>query len=280
MKYGLDVSIAGEYSDPRTLADLAAEAEQAGWDGFFVQDYMTSDSPIVDPWVALAAIAMRTEHVRIGAFMTALPRRRPWKVARETVSIDHLSNGRLIFGVGLGFQAPDFAAFGEEVDARIRAEKLDEGLAVLSGLWTGETFSFHGKHYQVNAVQLLPRPIQSPRIPVWVAGGWPNRKPFRRAARWDGIYIMTEKVNGERVMPEDIRESLAYVKTHREHSEPFEVAFADETPSHAEKASEIVRPYMDAGVTWWLEGIWAESVRKARERIRSGPPQMAIVRRS
>ncbi len=274
MKYGLDVSIAGTYSNPRTLADLAAEAEQAGWDGFFVQDFMCADEPIVDPWVALAAIAMQTRRIRIGAFMTALPRRRPWKVARETASLDHLSSGRLIFGAGLGFQALDFTAFGEEADPKIRAEKLDEGLAVLSGLWTGQPFSFRGKHYRVSEVKLLPEPIQSPRIPIWVAGGWPNRKPFRRAARWDGIYVMTDKVNGERVTPDEMREIVAYVKACRTGSDPFDVAFADKTQSDLKKAARIVRPYAEAGVTWWLEGIWGSDMRKSRVRIRSGPPRI------
>ncbi|HKZ82442.1 MAG TPA: LLM class flavin-dependent oxidoreductase [Anaerolineae bacterium] len=271
MKYGLDVSIAGEYANPRLLADLAAEAEQAGWDGFFVQDYMVSDQAVVDPWVALAAIAMQTARLRIGAFMTALPRRRPWKVARETVSLDHLSKGRLIFGAGLGFDALDFTAFGEEADPELRAEKLDEGLAILSGLWTGEPFSFQGKHYQIKEVQLLPRPIQSPRIPVWVAGGWPNRRPFRRAARWDGIYVMTQQANGERVTPKEIREIVAYVKSFRDGSDPFDVAFADETSSDLKKGAKIVQSYAEAGVTWWLEGIWGSDIRKSKERIRSGP---------
>jgi len=276
MKYGLDVSIAGAYSHPRTLADLAAEAERAGWDGFFVQDYLLSDEPIVDPWVALAAIAMQTHRIRIGAFMTALPRRRPWKVARETASLDHLSQGRLIFGAGLGFaesggEPSDFTVFGEEAGPKIRAEKLEEGLAILAGLWTGEPFSFQGKHYQVKNVRLLPKPVQSPRIPIWVAGQWPHRKPFQRAARWDGVYVMTAKVNGERLTPAELREMVAYLKAHRESPAPFEVAFAAETPSDPKMGAEMVQPYREAGVTWWLEGIWG-AYEERRARIRSGPP--------
>jgi len=273
MKYGLDVSIADEYSNPHVLADLAAEAEQAGWDGFFVQDYLIADEPIVDPWVALAAIAMRTERVRIGALMTALPRRRPWQVARQAVSLDHLSKGRVVVGVGLGFQSSDFAAFGEETNLRVRAEKLDEGVMVLSGLWTGEAFSFDGEHYQVNGVRFLPRPVQFPRIPIWVAGGWPNRKPFRRAARWDGVYVMTKKADSQSMRPEDVREMVAYVKAYRESSEPFDVAFADETSSNPKQGAEMVEPYREAGVTWWLEGAWG-SLDEVRERIVSGPPRV------
>src|ERR1041385_7825373 len=140
MKYGLDVRIDEEFAEPQTLVELALEAEQAGWDGFFVQDAMVADAALVDPIIALAAIAAHTKYIRIGAFMTALPRRRPWKVARESVTLDHLSKGRLIFGAGSGFDPTDFTAFGEEADLKMRAEALDEGLAVLTGLWSGEPF--------------------------------------------------------------------------------------------------------------------------------------------
>ena len=147
--------------------------------------------------MALAAVAMQTQRIRIGSLVTALAGRRPWQVARQVVALDHLSNGRLIFGAGLGFEAHEFTALGEDADPKIRAEKLDEGLEVLTGLWTGASLTFHGRHYHINDVRLLPGPIQSPRIPVWIAGFWPNRRPFRRAARWDGLYVGTAKVNGE-----------------------------------------------------------------------------------
>jgi alkanesulfonate monooxygenase SsuD/methylene tetrahydromethanopterin reductase-like flavin-dependent oxidoreductase (luciferase family) len=171
MQFGLDIPINGAYAHPRTLADLAAEAEEAGWDGFFLQDVLFSTEPIVDPWVALAAVAVRTERLRIGVFLTPLPRRRPWQVARQAATLDLLSQGRLIFGAALGFQALDFTSFGEDYDPRTRAEKLDEGLEIVQGLWSGEAFSFHGTHYHLENVTLLPKPLQSPRIPVWVAGG-------------------------------------------------------------------------------------------------------------
>ena len=142
MKYALNFPNFGDYSNPRELAELALDAEKAGWDGFFLWDHMTSSSrltsssniPFVDPWVALSAIAMKTESISIGTWITPLPRRRPWKVARETVSIDHLSNGRLILGVGLGAPDFEFIAYGEEVDPGIRAQKLDEGLKIIDEL--------------------------------------------------------------------------------------------------------------------------------------------------
>lgn len=276
MKYGLDVSITGAYAHAGLLADLAVLAEEAGWDGFFVQDgLLSADSEaLVDPWVALSAIALRTRHLRIGALMTPLAAYRPWQVARQTVSLDHLSRGRLIFGAGLGFQARDFAAVGEDSDPRRRAEKLDEGLEILRGLWSGETWSFHGTHYQMTSVKLLPKPLQVPRIPVWIAGTWPNHKPFRRAAGFDGMYIGSQKANGEPLTPSELQEALTYVRTQREPTSPFDVVFAGETPTDFAQAAKIVQPYASAGVTWWLEGIWTErgSYEDMRKRIQLGPP--------
>jgi alkanesulfonate monooxygenase SsuD/methylene tetrahydromethanopterin reductase-like flavin-dependent oxidoreductase (luciferase family) len=277
MKYGLDVSITGAYAHANLLADLAVLAEEAGWDGFFVQDGLlnAASEALVDPWVALCAIALRTRHLRIGALVTPLAAFRPWQVARQTVSLDHLSHGRLIFGAGLGFQAQDFLAVGEDADPRRRAEKLDEGLEILCKLWSGEAFSFHGTHYQMTEVHLLPKPMQVPRIPVWIAGLWPNRKPFRRAAGFDGIYIGSQKANGEPLTPNALQEALAYIRTQRELTFPFDVVFAGETPADFEQGAKTVQPYREAGVTWWLEGIWAErgSVEEMRERIRQGPPR-------
>lgn len=282
MKYGLDVSITGAYAHVNLLADLAALAEEAGWDGFFVQDGLlnAASEALVDPWITLCAIALRTRRLRIGAFMTPLAAYRPWQVARQTVSLDHLSQGRLIFGAGLGFQEHDFVTVGEDADPRRRAEKLDEGLQILRKLWSGEAFSFHGTQYQMTEAQLVPKPLQSPSIPVWVAGYWPHRKPFRRAARFDGIYIASQKANGEPLTHLELQEALAYLKTQREAASPFDVAFAGQTPADGEQGAKMVHPYESAGVTWWLEGIWNErgSVEEMRQRIRQGPPKSKLER--
>lgn len=274
MKYGLDASTADSYSDPHLLADLAAEAEEAGWDGFFVWDAIfarPASSPMTDPWIALAAIAMQTSRIRLGALVTPLARRRPWQLARTTVALDHLSKGRLIFGIGLGYQTLDFAAFGEDADPRMRGEKLDEGLAVLTRLWSGKRVNFQGKHYHISAVKFLPRPIQSPRIPIWVAGYWPNRKPFRRAAQWEGVLPGKE---GE-LRPDELREIMAYVQAHRTRPDPIEVAVYGYTPANSARAAKVVQPWIDAGATWWREGIgdWRGSLKTVRARIRSGPPE-------
>lgn len=275
MKYALDLSTANTYADPGLLADLAAEAEAAGWDGCFVWDAVfarPAESPMCDPWIALAAIAAKTSRIRIGAMVTPLARRRPWQIARETTSLDHLSNGRLIFGVGLGYQALDFDAFGEDADPRMRAEKLDEGLDILSQLWSGKRVNFRGKHYRVSSARFLPRPIQRPRIPIWVAGYWPNRGPFRRAARWDGV--LPGMVGEVDPTPDELREILGYIRTQRRSTSAFEVAVYGQTPSDPVRAGKTLRPLIAAGATWWREGIgdWRGGLRRVRARIRSGPP--------
>ena len=191
MLYAIDSPISGDYSDPRLLGELAYLAEQSGWDGFFIWDHLSLEGtqPIVDPWVALSVMAARTERIRIGTAVTPIPRRRPWRLARETASVDRLSGGRLTLGVGLGEPADsEYERFGEDGSLKTRAAKLDEGLDVLTGLWSGEPFSYHGEHFRVEGARFLPRPVQQPRIPIWVGGQWPNRPPWRRAARWDGVY--------------------------------------------------------------------------------------------
>jgi alkanesulfonate monooxygenase SsuD/methylene tetrahydromethanopterin reductase-like flavin-dependent oxidoreductase (luciferase family) len=278
MKFGLDVAISGDFADPRKLAALAVEAEQAGWDGFFIWDVIfanqTMEEPVVDPWVTLAAIAMQTQRIRIGAFMTPMARRRPWQVARQTATLDHLSNGRLVFGAALGYQALDFAPFGEDYDPKVRAEKLDEGLEVLTGLWTGETFRFHGEYYQVDNVKFAYKPVQSPRIPVWLAGGWPRRKPLQRAARWDGIYLATvNQATNEYLTPKEITEIVDYLQTQRKSTEPFDIALNVILPPDPKEAADVVRPYYEAGATWCVY-LSPNTVEQNRERIRLGPPKV------
>lgn len=169
--------------DPRVLADLAHEAEETGWGGFFIWDHLQFSEPAADPWVALAAMAMRTERIRLGPLITPVPRRHIAKLAREVLTLDHLSGGRVILGVGAGYpDFPEYTAFGDGGDAKIRAAKLDEGLEVLAGLWSGNPLKHHGVHYQVECPGFQPA-VQKPRVPVWVAATWPSKKPLRRAAR-------------------------------------------------------------------------------------------------
>jgi alkanesulfonate monooxygenase SsuD/methylene tetrahydromethanopterin reductase-like flavin-dependent oxidoreductase (luciferase family) len=282
MQFGINVPIFGEYADARLLAELAVEAEQAGWDGFWVWDHLQWSGeddgeprqPSVDPTVALALIAAATTRVRIGPMVLPLARRRPWKVARELATLDHLSAGRLTLGVGLGGPPGlEFGDFGEDVDVKVRAGKLDEGLAVLQGLWTGEPFEFAGKHHVVQGAQLLPPPRQQ-HVPIWVGGEWPNRAPFRRAARFDGVHPILFSVPPAE-HPAAIAELVAYIGQHRTDPGPFDVVFGAETAGDGGAGDrELVARFAEAGVTWWMEPVshWRGPLAAMRERIRRGPP--------
>ena len=288
MRFGIAVPPFGPCADPSTLADLAVDAERAGWEGCFLWDDITLKRPIpvADPWIALAAIASRTKTIRLGTTVTPLPRRRPWKVAREAITLDHLSQGRLTLGVGLGGGATEFDDLGEETDLKARAAMLDEGLDILAGLWTGEPFQHDGAHYHIREARFLPRPVQTPRIPIWVGGVWPGTAPFRRAARWDGVFPLgrTESYT-EMLTPEAVRALLKYVREHRAQAgradRPFDVVHAGLTSGTDQTADRaLVQTYADAGVTWWLEhlvpdrwGSWTGwPLEAARQRIRQGPP--------
>jgi probable F420-dependent oxidoreductase len=268
----------GEFGDPRRAARMAAEAEAAGWDGYFVWDHVLGwppDAPSYDPWVILSAVASATGRIRIGALVTPIARRRPIKLAREVVTLDHLSGGRLVFGAGLGGTDEEFAQFGEDADHRMRAEKLDEGLDVLAGLWSGEPFSYEGKHYRVDNVTFRPRPVQQPRVPVWIAGNWPNKKPFVRAARWDGIVTGDQGAGGP-LTPDTFREITVLIREHRQSDAPFDVTYWGETSGNSAEDADRVAAYAEAGVTWWLENIhgWRGSYDEQLERVRLGPPRV------
>ena len=259
------------------LSEMALEAEKSGWDGFFLWDHIIAGAegvPMVDVWVALAAMAMTTTRIRLGAKVTPLPRRRPWKLARETVTLDHLSNGRLTLGVGLGV-AEDYEPFGEDADDKVRAAKLDEGLEILAGLWSGEPFEHHGQAYHVEKTVFRPPSLQQPRIPVWVGGWWPTKAPFRRAARWDGV-IPLKQSEEALLTPQDVVEVRDFIHQQRTSDEPFDIAIISWTdPSDPQGAVEKVAVYAEAGATWWLESLYMQhdSLEAMRKRIRPGPPK-------
>jgi alkanesulfonate monooxygenase SsuD/methylene tetrahydromethanopterin reductase-like flavin-dependent oxidoreductase (luciferase family) len=287
MKYGLYLPNFGDFANARLLADLAGDAEQAGWDGFFLWDHIArSWSPqVVDTWIALTAIALNTTRICFGPLVTPLPRRRPWKVARETASLDQLSAGRLVLGVGtggLGGITMEWANFGEELDLRTRAEMLDEGLEILTGLWSGKPFSFTGKHYQVRDTQFTPTPIQAPRIPIWVGGNWPHKAPFRRAARWDGMMPQVDPKQGDEIT--QLKQAIQYTLEQRRSDTPYEVVYSTSLVPASDPArlAERIAQYAKAGITWLLEqlypphfgGDWQGNwpVEGMRQRIRQGPP--------
>ena len=283
MKFGVYVAPFGDFANPRLLADVAREAEEAGWEGFFIYDHVARPEaiPVADAWIALSAIAMQTQRVRIGAMVTPLARRRPWKVARETVSLDHLSGGRLVLGVGGGHRPEEFDAFGEATTPRARAAMLDEALEVVTALWSGAPVNHGGKYFHVEGATFLPTPFQQPRIPIWVGGRWPNRGPVRRAARWDGVFPLARET-GALLTPAEVREIVAVIKRHRSDLSSFDVVQLG-SGSTEPGAGERITAYADAGATWWLEDIrpsrfpQGESswpIDAMRDRIRLGPPVM------
>jgi len=273
VRFAINVPNFGDYAHPSLTADLARDAERAGWDGFFVWDHINAafepGAPMADPWVMLTAVALATDRIRIGTMVTPLPRRRPWKLARETVTLDHLSNGRVILGVGLGFP-PDleFAAFGEDANLRTRAEKLDEGLAVLDGLWSGEPFTHHGTYYDVTDVHFTPPPVQRPRIPIWVAQMHPQPGPLKRAARWDGLVPMHETEMFPK--PEHVAQSVEAITAIRASADEFEVCVPVVLPDDRTGTAALIADYAAAGATWIMVGAW--SLGELRVQIDQGPP--------
>jgi alkanesulfonate monooxygenase SsuD/methylene tetrahydromethanopterin reductase-like flavin-dependent oxidoreductase (luciferase family) len=248
VKRGIDVAPFGELADPRVLADLAVSAEERGWDGFFVWDHITYRGPVravADPWVALAAVACATSRLRIGPLVTPLSRRRVHKVARETVTLDLLSSGRLTLGVGLGSSRNgELEPFGEVTDPRARARLLDQGLDELTGYWAGK---------------FEPVPVQRPRIPVWVAGQWPNRRPVRRALRFDGLFMIGQPG------PDALAEVVGEIREASPAGDPFDIIV--ELPP-----DEDLTPWERAGVTWAVTDFDVQPTQaRVREVIDAGP---------
>lgn len=251
------------FAEPDVLVDLGVRAEKAGWDGVFLWDHLHGSPsfrvPVADPWVVLGALAVRTERIALGTGITPVPRRQPEKLARETVTVDHLSGGRLVLGVGLGEPPEEHTAYGRTADRRTLAARLDEGLDVLTGLWTGEPFTHHGEHFTVEQAQFLPTPVQQPRIPVWVSCTFPHTRPWARAARWDGAILAAVGEGGtiDPVSPQQVQEAVAAILALRDPAAgPFEVALATgELPTTAQQAA-----YAAAGVTWLLATGWLDGM--------------------
>jgi alkanesulfonate monooxygenase SsuD/methylene tetrahydromethanopterin reductase-like flavin-dependent oxidoreductase (luciferase family) len=266
--------------NPAELIELGVAAEQAGFDGFFVWDHIvfsnTGDGPpIVDPWLVLGVVATRTSRIKLGTMITPVPRRRPWQLARQTASLDVLSGGRLILGVGIGSPAyGDFGIFHEPSGDRIRADLLDEGLDIMAGLWTGEQFTYQGEHYTVDSVRFRPRPVQQPRIPVWVGGILPGTRPVNRAARWDGM-VPIRYIDGKlaRVSAGDIADVGARIAAARGSADGVDLVVWAEVAKDPAEVPAIAGPYQEAGTTWWIEsarpgdGWWEDVQRRVADGV-------------
>lgn len=258
LRRGIAVPNFGE--DPAALIELGVQAERAGFDGYFLWDHIvfsdTGDGPpIVDPWLVLAVVAARTSRIRIGTMITPVPRRRPWQLARVTTTLDRLSGGRVILGVGIGSPAyGDFGIFGEPSGERERAELLDEGLDVIAGLWTGERFCYAGRHLSVDPVRFTPPPVQRPRIPVWVGGVLPASGPIARAARWDGMVpIRFDDRALIRPTASDIAETAGRIAAIRGQQDGFDLVVWAEVAKVPAEVADLAPAYTQAGATWWIE---------------------------
>ncbi|MDD5370548.1 MAG: LLM class flavin-dependent oxidoreductase [Anaerolineaceae bacterium] len=275
MRYGLVLPS----WEARPVAKLARAAENAGWDGVFLWEPVWG----FDAWMLLAAAATLTERIRLGTMITPLSRMRPWKLASETLTLDHLSNGRVILSVGLGALDTGFEEFGEVTDRKARAELLDEGLEILTGLWRGKPFHFDGKHYTLreSSFPAPPPTVQQPRIPIWVVGAWPREKSIQRALRYDGLLPNQMNPGGPAGRPEveDIRAMRAYVDARRSGQEPYDIIVEGVTPGNPQESIAVVRPWAQAGATWWIEADWnalngSDPVASTRRRILQGPPMI------
>jgi alkanesulfonate monooxygenase SsuD/methylene tetrahydromethanopterin reductase-like flavin-dependent oxidoreductase (luciferase family) len=279
MNYGLVLPLSGIEGDLERLVEYAHIAEEEDWDGVFLEDYIVywgTQGITYDPWLTLAAIALRTRRVKLGLTVTPLPSRLPWKLAREAITLDHLSRGRLILGFGLG-DAQDLH-FGERADMKERAGMLDEGLDIPAGLMGEQPFRYQGSYYQVNEVTFRPGPVQKPRMPIWLGGFWPRKAPALRAARWDGFCpakVPDEQGDGY-IKPDDIRAIKAFIAEHRSNPAPFDLAAGGNSDgSDPAKARAHVEAYREAGATWWIEFVLPDpgEAEQALARVKQGPPK-------
>ena len=269
MKYG--VIITG--GPVREQIEMARAAEAAGWDGVFTWDgiHVGDAMEVHDPWVLMSAFAMATDRVRIGAMIQPLARRRPWKVAREAVTLDHVSGGRFVMCVGLGaIDDAGWGRVGEPTDRRARAERLDETLEILTGLWSGEPFGFEGRHYRFEPMRFVPTPVQKPRIPIWVVGAWPSERSMARPARYDGL--LPNVLGGGMYSPQMIGEMRAWVAARRGTTDGFDIVL--EGPLDPGDEDDVLRDFAAAGATWWIHSDWESSdTSELRGRIEAGPPR-------
>ena len=268
MKYGIWIVNNGKL-DPKQVIESAVKAEEAGWDGVFVSDCFSEGGGYSDPMILLAGIATRTKTIKLGTWVVPIPRRQPWQLALDLATLDHLSNGRVIFGAGLGVPE-DFTWFGQRSDGKERAEKFNEGLEVIQGLWSGETFSYEGKHFNVKDAKLPLIPIQKPRIPILLAGYWPKKRPFDRGAKWDGMMPFWNEYP-EPLSDESLGEMINYYNERSNSLGEFVIPFPGDI---SELTNEIIAKYQKIGVTWLLatDLRMEDRVTPNLDKIVAGPP--------
>ena len=279
LSYGIFLPPFAEYAEPQRLVALAVSAEKAGWDGVFLWDHVLAGSNLAvgDSFVMASAIAQATERVRLGMLVTPLARRRPWVFARQTATLDQLSGGRLIVGVGLGHDSRgELSSFtGEVLDPVERAQVLDESLRVLVKFWSGEPVDFEGERIKVHSAAFVPKPVQNP-LPIWVACRAPHRRPLARAARYQGCFPIFD--SGDSEIPglpepaqvEAIRSELA------DKGAPPEIDIVCRGESESCPAEELLSRFTaleGAGMTWWLESFAPSHPPADLERVVTAGPR-------
>jgi hypothetical protein len=284
LQHGLVLGNMADVADAPSLVEYAVAAEEAGWDGVFFIDHLVyppeKHEAGADPWMTHAGIATRTDRIRLGSWVTPLPRRQPWQLARDLATLDQLSGGRVILGAGLGTPAEN-EHFGLPTDMRTLAERFHEALDVITGLWTGEPFSYEGQHYSLDNVTMLPTPVQEPRIPIVRGGFWPNRQPIEHGARWDGIAPLSPGIRGTEDestlggdVPDSIEAELRELVSYYEEcaDEPGDVFLPADFPG---APPDVLDTYEELGVTWALTTTWDEARRysPSMRRIGEGPPK-------
>jgi alkanesulfonate monooxygenase SsuD/methylene tetrahydromethanopterin reductase-like flavin-dependent oxidoreductase (luciferase family) len=288
MRYAINAPNFGEFASPRVFAEVARRAEEAGWDALLVWDHVVEEKAlrrhIADPWILLAAAALSTSRIRLGTSITPVARRRPAKLAREVTTLDRLTDGRMVLGVGLGTPVEDeYGSFGDTTDIKVLAERLDEGLDALDLLWSGEPVTYRGRQVTIDDVTFLPTPVQRPRVPIWVGGVWPNKAPMRRAARWDGaIPTMAGMEDARPPEVSEVRDLVSFLLDRRADNgladRPFDIVVGGTTSDGRAAGRDVVGPLADLGVTWWEERTpWGDDLGRAQplfRRIDQGPPAL------
>jgi hypothetical protein len=290
MQFGVTLPNLGFENGPSDFLVLARAAEAAGWDGVFVWD--TFGGPEYDaafpdgdarrspwdPWTLLTAVAASTDRIRLGTMVTPLSRRRPWNVAAQVATLDHLSGGRMTLPVSLGW-VPDaaFRRAHEELSRPIRARRLDEALEIICSMWMGQRVTFDGEFFSLDGVPGVPS-LQQPRVPIWVVGAWPRRKSIERVLRFDGLIpsVFVNDLGWLQPSPQQLDEIMQDVGPHTPGT--FDVVVEGNTAGENGSAS-TTREYRDAGATWWLEGVWSLLAKDGNafdamlRRIGAGPPR-------
>jgi alkanesulfonate monooxygenase SsuD/methylene tetrahydromethanopterin reductase-like flavin-dependent oxidoreductase (luciferase family) len=267
MRFGFVVP----WGDAEDIGDLASAAEEAGWDGLFVWEPVWG----VDAWISLGLAAVRTSKIRLGTLLTPPSRRRPWELASQVATVDRISAGRVTLSVGLGAVDSGFDTFGEECDRRTRAELMDECLDIACGLWGGQPFRHHGKHYTIEPTEFptIGNTVQQPRVPIWCVGAIGHPKSIARATRWDGV--IPQVLDGAGGARQPHLDEVAELRSQLENSRPgddVDIIVEGTMAEHSPAA------YKAAGATWWIESMWhamAEHspVAAAYDRLVQGPPE-------